>query len=223
MARQERSVEGAAGRPVSRDLGRLRALWRFLRPYRRQVATAVLALSVAAGTVLALGAGLRKLVDEGFASGNTALLDQAVLVLFGVVILLAGASYLRFYMVSWIGERVVADIRRAVFDRVIGLSPAYFEVTRSGEILSRLTTDTSVLQLVIGTSASFALRNALLLVGGTVLLVVTSAKLTGLVFLVIPLVLVPILVFGRRVRRLSRASQDRVADVGAYVDEALTG
>jgi len=137
------------------------------------------------------------------------------------MVVLAGASFARFYFVSWIGERVVADLRRAVFDRVIALSPAYFEVTRTGEILSRMTTDTTLLQLVVGTSVPIALRNGLLLVGGTGLLFVTSAKLTGLVFLVIPLVLVPILVFGRRVRRLSRASQDRVADVGVYIDETL--
>ncbi|MFQ5495982.1 MAG: ABC transporter transmembrane domain-containing protein, partial [Phycisphaerae bacterium] len=208
-------------RPGSRNLSQLRTLWRFVRPYRVQVAGAVVALAVAAGTVLGLGFGLRLLIDEGFASGNVNLLDRAVLVLLGVVVLMAGASYSRFYLVSWIGERVVADIRRAVFDRVIALSPAFFETTRTAEVLSRLTTDTTVLQLVVGTSVSIALRNALLLVGGLVLLVVTSARLTGLVILVVPLVIVPILVFGRKVRRLSRASQDRIADVGAYVDESL--
>ena len=213
---------GATGeRPGSRELGHLAELWRFGRPYRPQILATIGALTVAAGTVLGLGFGLRKLVDQGFASGNAALLDQAVLVLFGVILLLAAASYVRAYLVSWIGERVVADIRRAVFDRMIDMSPAYYEVTRTGEILSRLTTDTTLLQTMIGTSASFALRNLLLLAGGTALLAVTSAKLTGLVFLVIPLVLLPILVYGRRVRRLSSASQDRVADVGAYVDETL--
>ena len=208
-------------RPGSRNLAQLRALWPFVRPYGWPIGGAAVALVIAAATVLAMGFGLRKLIDEGFSSGNVALLDQAVLVLFAVVIVLAAASYARFYLVSWIGERVVADIRRAVFDRVVALSPAYYEVTRIGEIMSRLTTDTSVLQMVVGTSASIALRNTLLLVGGTVLLAVTSAKLTGLVLLVIPLVLVPILLYGRRVRRLSRASQDRVADVGAYADESL--
>ncbi|MCH8808952.1 MAG: ATP-binding cassette domain-containing protein [Proteobacteria bacterium] len=210
-----------AERASSRKLGQLGRIWRFVKPYRLRVAGAACAVAVAAGTVLGLGFGLRKLVDEGFASGNADLLDEAIWVLFGVVLLLAAASYTRFYLVSWVGERVVADIRRAVFDQVIRLSPAYYEVTRTGEILSRLTTDTSVLQMVVGTSVSIALRNAIMLVGGTVLLAVTSARLTGLVFLVVPLVLVPILVFGRRVRRLSRASQDRVADVGSYVDEAL--
>ena len=210
-----------AERASSRKLGQLGRIWRFAKPYRLRIAGATFAVAVAAGTVLGLGFGLRKLVDEGFASGNADLLDEAIWVLFGVVLLLAAASYTRFYLVSWVGERVVADIRRAVFDQVIRLSPAYYEVTRTGEILSRLTTDTSVLQMVVGTSVSIALRNAIMLVGGTVLLAVTSARLTGLVFLVVPLVLVPILVFGRRVRRLSRASQDRVADAGSYVDEAL--
>ncbi len=224
MARGRDSAAQAAGgteRPGSRDIGQLRRIWGFVRPYRGRVAAAGVALTVAAATVLAMGMGLRRLVDEGFSSGNADLLDQAVLVLFGVIVLLAAASYARFYLVSWLGERVVADIRRAVYARVIALSPAYFEVTRTGEILSRLTTDTSILQLVIGTSASFALRNTLLLIGGLALLVVTSAKLTGLVVLVVPLVLVPILFFGRKVRGLSRASQDRVADVGAYAEESL--
>ncbi|MGP1255324.1 MAG: ABC transporter transmembrane domain-containing protein [Kiloniellales bacterium] len=208
-------------RPKSRDLRVLATLWSFVRPYRLQVSLAAAALVVAAGTVLALGKGLRMLVDEGFASGNAALLDKAVLVLLGVVVVLAGATYARFFLVSWIGERVVADVRRAVFDRVITLSPAYFEINRTGEILSRLTTDTTILQVVVGSSVSVALRNVLLFIGGLALLMITSPKLTGLVLLVVPLVLLPIIFFGRRVRRLSRESQDRIADVGAYVDESL--
>ncbi len=219
--RNKTAPDTGGERPGSRDLGQLRRIWGFVRPYRRQVAAAGVALTVAAATVLAMGMGLRRLVDDGFSSGNADLLDQAVLILFGVIVVLAASSYARFYLVSWLGERIVADIRRAVYARVIALSPAYFEVTRTGEILSRLTADTSILQLVIGTSASFALRNILLLIGGLVLLVVTSAKLTGLVVLVVPLVLVPILVFGRKVRSLSRDSQDRVADIGAYAEESL--
>ncbi|MCG8357937.1 MAG: ATP-binding cassette domain-containing protein [Kiloniellales bacterium] len=220
MRQRVAQVEGE--RPRGRDLGQLTYLWRFVRPYRLQVAGALVALTVAAATVLVLGLGLRKLVDEGFASGNAALLDQAVLVLIGVILLLAASSYARFFLVSWIGERVVADLRQAVYDHVITLSPAYFEVTRTGEVQSRLTTDTTLLQLVVGTSASIALRNLLLLIGGAVLLLITSPKLTGIVFLVVPVVLLPILIFGRRVRRLSRASQDRIADLGAYADETLT-
>ncbi|RKQ70035.1 ABC transporter transmembrane domain-containing protein [Oceanibaculum indicum] len=202
-------------------LGPLRHLLRFLAPYKGQIAGALTALVIAASTVLGLGMGLRYLVDGAFGAGNPALLDQAVIVLFGVVLVLAVASYVRFYLVSWIGERVVADIRKAVFDHVLSLSPGFFETTRTGEVLSRLTSDTTLVQVVVGSSASIALRNTLLLVGGTVMLVITSPVLTGLVFLVVPLVVAPILIYGRKVRRLSRDSQDRLADVGAYIEESL--
>jgi ATP-binding cassette subfamily B protein len=224
VMRERSAAEAGASeeRAVSRNLRELGFLWRFMRPYPLQLVGAALALSVAALTVLGLGFGLRKLVDEGFAAGNATLFDQAILVLLAAVLVLAAASYSRFYLVSWLGERIVADLRRRVFGHVIELSPAYYEVTRTGEILSRLTTDTTLLQVVVGTSAPIALRNLLLLVGGTVLLFVTSAKLTALVFLVTPLVLLPILWYGRRVKRLSRASQDRIADVGSYIDETLT-
>jgi ATP-binding cassette subfamily B protein len=205
----------------SRDFRALRRVLGFVRPYWIAIIGAMLALVVAAGTVLALGQGLRQLVDHGFRSGDAATLDGAVLVLILVVVVLAAATFCRFYLVSWIGERVVADLRRAVFDRVIELSPAYFETRRVGEILSRLTTDTTLLQTVIGSSVSQALRNALMLAGGLLMLAITSAKLTGLVLLVVPLVVVPILVFGRRVRRLSRESQDAIASVSAYAEEAI--
>jgi len=208
-------------RPGSRHLSVLLHLWPFLSPYRWQILGAMGALALAAGTVLAMGLGVRKLVDEGFGGQDAALLDRAVLVLFAVVALLAFSSFARFYLVSWVGERVVADLRRRVFDHVMTLSPAYFEVTRTGEIMSRLTTDTTLLQATVGVTATTALRNVLMLIGGVVLLFVTSAKLTALVLLVVPLVLLPILFFGRRVRRLSRDTQDRVADIGAYVDETL--
>ena len=211
----------AGGRQPSRDLGQLRHVLRFLKPYKLAVAGAILALTTAAATVLALGFGLRRLVDEGFRGGDTALLDRALVVMFGVIALLALASYGRYFLVSWIGERMVADIRRAVYGHVIGLSPAFFETTKTGEILSRLTTDTTVLQVVVGSTASMALRNLLMLVGGTALLAITSPKLTGLVFLVVPVVILPIVIFGRRVRRLSRLSQDRVADVSAHVNETV--
>ncbi|KJB95976.1 ABC transporter ATP-binding protein [Skermanella aerolata KACC 11604] len=180
-----------------------------------------MSLTVAAGTVLGLGAGLRALVDQGFAAGNPALLDKGLLVMLAVICILAASTYGRFYLVSWIGERVVADLRRAVFDHVVKLSPSFFESTRTGEVLSRLTTDTTVLQVVVGSTVSIALRNMLLLIGGSVMLLFTSAKLTGLVFLVVPLVVFPIVIFGRKVRKLSRESQDRIADVGSFVDEAL--
>jgi ATP-binding cassette subfamily B protein len=186
-----------------------------------RMAGAMLTLLVASATVLGLGQGLRRLVDDGFKSGDAATLDRAVLVLIGVVVLLAGSTFCRFYLVSWIGERVVADIRRAVFDRLIALSPAYFEVHRTGDILSRLTTDTTVLQTVIGSTVSQALRNGLLLIGGLAMLAVTSIKLTLLVLLIVPVVIVPILFYGRRVRRLSRDSQDAIAAFGAYAEETI--
>jgi ATP-binding cassette subfamily B protein len=208
--------------PASRDLRPLRALIPFLLPYRLQIAGALVALVVAAGTVLGLGRGLQALVDGGFAAGNPGLLDQALLVMMGALVLLAVATYARFSLVSWIGERVVADLRRAVFDNVVTLSPGFFESTKTGEVLSRLTTDTTLLQSLVGSSVSIALRNALLLVGGVGMLLVTSPRLTGLVLLVVPLVVAPLVIFGRRVRKLSRASQDRVADVGATLDEVLS-
>ena len=204
-----------------RDLRALAPVFAMARPYWLRVVGASVALLVAAATILALGQGLRRMVDDGFRNGDASLMDRAVFILFGVILVLSASTYCRFYLVSWIGERVVADLRRAVFDRVIGLSPAYFETRRTGEIISRLTTDTTLLQTVIGSSVSQALRNGLLLIGGLGLLAATSAKLTGLVLLLVPVVVVPILVFGRRVRRLSRDSQDEIASISAYAEEAI--
>jgi ATP-binding cassette subfamily B protein len=191
----------------------------YLRPYRLAIVGALIALIIAAGTVMTMGQGLRLLIDRGF---RTELLDQALLVFLVVIFVLALASYSRFFLVSWIGERVVADIRRAIFQHIIKLSPGFFEVTPTGEVLSRLTTDTTLLQVIIGSSVSIALRNTLLFVGCSIMLAVTNPRLTGFVFLFVPLVIVPIIFFGRRVRRFSRASQDRLADVGAFGTETLS-
>ncbi len=224
MAKQPRNHSAAKGtddQPAKRSLRELRRLGRFVRPYRLAVAGACLALVIAAATVLVIGQGLRRLVDEGFAAGNTGLLDDALVGLLVIVVVLAGATYSRFFMVSWIGERVVADIRKAVFEHTLRLEPAFFETMRIGEVMSRLTADTTLIQTVVGTSASMAMRNVLLVLGGLVMLAVTSPRLTLLVLVVVPLVLVPILVFGRKVRRLSRESLDRLADVSAYVDESI--
>jgi ATP-binding cassette subfamily B protein len=220
-ARDGAGAGGRGSRPSAQEIASLRRIFPFLAPYKLRLSLAGIALTVAAGTVLALGSGLRSLVDNGFSSGNAAMLDQALVVLLVVVTVLAAATAARFYLVAWIGERVVADIRRAVYDHVVKLSPAFFEVTRTGEIMSRLTTDTTLIESVVGSSGSMAARNVLMLVGGVVMLFVTSPKLTGLVFLVVPLVVATILVFGRQVRRLSRTSQDRVADVSDYVEESL--
>lgn len=208
-------------RPKSRDLRQLLHLRRFLSPYRRQILGATVALTVTASTMMALGQGLRHLIDQGFANADRSLLEMSVLVLFGVAVLLALGTYARFYLVTWVGERVVADIRREIFDHLLSLDPAFFEMTRTGEVLSRITTDTTLLQAVVGSSISVALRNLLLFVGGMGLLILTSPKLTGLVLLVVPVVLVPILFFGRKVRGLSRLSQDKVAEVSAEASEAL--
>ncbi|HEX6979346.1 MAG TPA: ABC transporter transmembrane domain-containing protein [Alphaproteobacteria bacterium] len=208
-------------RPGSRNFGVLRRLFAFVWPYRGRVALAAVALTVAAGTVLTFGALLRWLVDQGFAAGEAHRLDQALVALLATILVLAIATFARAYFVSWLGERVAADLRNAVFANVIRLSPGFFEATRTGEVLSRLTTDTTVLQVVVGSSASMAVRNVLLVVGGVAMMAVTSLKLTALTLLVVPVVIAPIILFGRRVRALSRASQDRIGDVGADVDERI--
>ncbi|HDZ57206.1 MAG TPA: ATP-binding cassette domain-containing protein [Pseudomonas xinjiangensis] len=194
---------------------------RFIAPYRGQVIGALLALTFTAGITLSLGQGLRLLVDQGFATRSPDLLNQSVGLFFILVVALAIGTFARFYLVSWIGERVVADIRKQVFDHLIDLHPGFYESNRGLEIQSRLTADTTVLQSVIGTTVSIALRNALMLLGGVILLFVTNPKLTSIVMIAIPLVIAPIVFFGRRVRKLSRLSQDRVADVGSYVGEIL--
>ncbi|MGE5146910.1 MAG: ABC transporter transmembrane domain-containing protein [Candidatus Eiseniibacteriota bacterium] len=220
-ARSEATAPTSTARPISRDLRYLRVILKFLKPYRLQVAIACLALVVAASTVLAFGSGLRWLIDRGLGAGNGTLLDDALAAMFGVIAIMALATFGRAFTVAWLGERIAADIRKAVFDNVLRLSPSFYEITPTGEVLSRLTTDTTLLQTIVGSSASMALRNLLMFVGGTILMAVTSPKLTGLVFLVVPIVVAPVVIFGRRVRRLSRASQDRIGDVSAYVGETL--
>ncbi|BBP66120.1 MULTISPECIES: ABC transporter transmembrane domain-containing protein [Pseudomonas] len=193
----------------------------FIAPYRKQVAGALLALVVTAGITLSMGQGIRLLVDQGFMTRSPHLLNQSIGLFMVLVIALAMGTFARFYLVSWIGERVVADIRRQVFNHLVYLHPGFYENNRSSEIQSRLTADTTLLQSVIGSSLSLFLRNALMVVGGIVLLFVTNPKLTSIVVIALPLVLAPILLFGRRVRSLSRQSQDRIADVGSYVSETL--
>ncbi len=205
----------------SRQRGAMRLAWRFIAPYRGRVVGALLAFMFTAAITLSMGQGIKLLVDQGLATQSPAALRQSLLLFFVLVLALAFGTYTRFYLVSWIGERVVADIRRRVFDHLIELHPGFYESNRSSEIQSRLTADTTLLQSVIGSSLSMALRNLIMLIGGSVLLVVTNPKLSGIVLLALPLVVAPILLFGRRVRALSRQSQDRVADVGSYVGEAL--
>ncbi len=207
--------------PAKGRIAELARLWRFVAPYKFAVGGAMVALVVAAVTVLFVGVGVRLLVDEGFSDRNSGVLDDALMGLLVIVVVLAIATYSRYSFVSWLGERVVADIRKMVFAHVLTLDAAFFETTRVGDVMSRITTDTTVLQVVIGSSASVAMRNLLLLSGGLIMLVVTSPKLTLMVVAFVPVVVGPIIFIGRRVRRLSRTSQDRIADIGAHVEESL--
>lgn len=211
------SVHSSTAAPLSRR----QILLDLLRPYRLRIGFALIALVVSAACVLLIGQGLKQVIDKGFVAGSPALLNYALLGLLGVILVMSVATYSRFYLVSWLGERITADLRRRVFSHLLTLSPVFFEQNRTGDVLSRLTNDTTQLETVIGSSVSMALRNALLLLGGLVMLAVTSLKLMALVLVAIPFVLVPIIVFGRRLRKLARASQDSVADVGAYTDEVI--
>jgi len=193
----------------------------FLLPYKKQMAIALLALIVTSGLTLGLVQYVRIIVDSGFVAGSRASLNTAVIGFIMVAVAQAVGTFTRFYWVSWLGERVTADIRKAVFNHIIDLHPGYFEANLSGEISSRITTDTTLIQSVVGSSASIALRNILMLIGGVVLLFITNPRLTSVVLICIPLVIGPILYFGRKVRRLSRSSQDEVANVGAYVGESI--
>ena len=205
----------------SRQRRAIRLAAHFVSPYRWHAVGALLALIVTAGITLSMGQGIKLMVDKGFMTQSPHLLNQSIGFFLLLVLGLSVGTFVRFYLVSWIGERVVADIRRQVFNHLIDLHPGFYENNRSSEIQSRLTTDTTLLQSVIGSSLSLFLRNSLMVIGGVVLLFVTNPKLTSIVVVALPLVLAPILIFGRRVRNLSRQSQDRIADVGSYVAEAL--
>ncbi|NDW32676.1 ABC transporter transmembrane domain-containing protein [Salipiger sp. PrR007] len=208
-------------REKSRKLGSLAALWPFMKPYRGLMIAAVLALIATATVSLTLPLAVRRVVDN-FGTQDGALLDRYFMAALGIAALLALGTAARYALVTRLGERVVADIRKAVFDRVIGLSPAFYENTMTGEVLSRITTDTTLILSVIGSSVSIALRNLLLFVGGLTLMLFTSAKLTGMVLLIVPVVIVPILTLGRRLRKLSRENQDWIAVSSGNAAEALS-
>jgi len=211
----------ARGRPVSKKLTPLRALKPFIMPYRGMIAAAAAALIVASIATLVLPAAVRGVIDHGFSQQDAANIGRYFLALIAVAGVMGIAAATRFYLVTWIGERVVADVRSRVFSHVLSLSPRFFETTRTGEVLSRLTADTTLVQTVIGSSASLALRNLVMALGSLAMMFVTSPKLTGLCLVGVPLVVAPIILFGRRVRKLSRESQDRLADTSAYASEAL--
>ncbi len=207
-------------RAKSRQIGSLRALGPFLAPYKAMLLAALGALILTAAVSLTLPLAVRRVVD-GFETSSAELLDQYFLALLAVAVVFAGGAALRFYLVTRLGERVVADIRKTVFDRMIGMSPAFFERIMTGEVLSRITTDTTLLLSVISSSVSIALRNALILLGGIVLMFYTAPKLSGAVLLIVPVVIIPIVVLGRRLRRLSRESQDWIAESSGNASEAL--
>ena len=207
--------------PRKKKLSTLFLLRDFVRPYKKQLLAAMAALIFTAAITLSVGQGIRMLIDHGFVEQSLEQLNTAIFFILLLALLMSAGTFIRFYLVSWLGERVSADIRLAVFDHVIGLHPSYFETNRSGEIMSRLTTDTTLLQSIIGSSLSMALRSSLTLVGALVMLLVTNLKLTLIVLACVPLVLMPILIYGRRVRALSRRSQDSIANVGSYAGEII--
>ena len=204
-----------------RKASEINLLWVFLSPYNGTIIKAMIALVIAAGSTLAIPQAIRRIVDMGFSSVDVDLINLYFLALLGVAVILALATFARYYFVTWLGERVVTDIRREVFGKVLTLSPVFFEKNRSGDILSRLNTDTTVIQSVVGSTASVALRNMLTLVGGLIMMLVTNWVLTGYVFLLLPFIVAPLILLGRRVRGLSRTSQDKLADASASANETI--
>jgi len=196
-------------------------LWQFVKPYKSRLAIAVLALLLTSALTLSLGQGIRLMVDQGFSAGSAQGLEDALYITLFIIVFTAIGAYFRFFMVSWIGERVVADIRKKLYKHLLGLPPSFFEDNLAGEIQSRVTTDTTLLQTVIGSSFSFALRNSLTFVGGLTLMFISNIKLSLVVIAVVPVIVFPIVYFGRKVKKLSKQSQDEVASVGAWAGESL--
>jgi ATP-binding cassette subfamily B protein len=196
-------------------------LWQFVRPYRMRLIVAITALVATAMLTLSLGQGVKLMIDEGFSSQSTAGLASALGIVGFIIVAMSIGAYFRFYMVSWLGERVVADVRKKLYRHLVSLPPSFFEDNLAGEIQSRVTTDTTLLQTVIGSSFSFALRNALTFIGGLTLMFISNIKLTLIVLLVVPFIVFPLIYFGRKVKQLSRDSQDKIATVGAWAGESL--
>ena len=193
----------------------------FLKPYKLKVVAAIICLMIGSLAWLSLGQGVRLMVDEGFVRDNAQRLNEIILLVLGITAVSGTAVFCRFYLMTWLGERVSADIRLTVYNQLLKLSPAFYAKVRTGEVISRFTADSTLLQTVVGSSLSMALRSSVTVLGGLVMMGITSVKMTLLVLLAVPLVLGPVIFFGRKVRTLARESQDRVADLGAYVDETL--
>ncbi len=211
----------SADRPRAKSLNPLRALLPFIRPYRGMLAAALAALLVASVAMLALPVALREVIDHVVSAKDSTALNRCLIGFLGASVIFGISAALRFYLVTWLGERVVADLRSAVYRRVVRMDPLFYETTRVGEVLSRLTTDTTLVQAISGVNLSIVLRSSLSLIGGLVMMGLTSAELMGIMVVLIPVVVVPLIVIGRRVRILSRASQDRIADTSGLAGETL--
>ena len=214
-------LDNSSAKNKSKAFTSLLPIFAFIKPYKLMLALALFALLVTAAVNLSLGQGVKFVIDGGFIAGSVEQLQSAVLGLISLISLLAVGTFSRFYLMSWLGERVSADMRKAVFNRIVTLHPSYFEENRSGELMSRLTTDTALLQSIIGSSFSMALRSILLLIGGLVMLMVTNFKLTLFVVFSVPIILIPMMIYGRKVRKLAESSQGAIADVGTYAGEII--
>lgn len=214
--------EDISYRQTNSDLSLLKPAIGFLKPYKKQMVIAGFALIFTSALALSFGQGLRVVIDNGYMTTSPELLNQTIIGFIVLILMVALGTYIRFNLVLWIGERISADIRKAVFTHVIDLHPGFFDSNLSGEIQTRITTDTTIIQSVISVSASIALRNTLTFVGGIILMLFTNPKLSMIVFVLIILVVFPLRYFGQRVRKLSRASQDRIANAGAFVGETLS-
>jgi ATP-binding cassette subfamily B protein len=215
------SDPSSADRPKAKSARPLASLLPFLKPYRGVLAWAMVALLLASGSMLALPVALKQLVDRGMSAGNADTIDIYFIAFLGVAVLFGAFAAMRFYLVTWLGERVVADIRTAVYRNIVRMDPQFFEVTRTGEVLSRLTTDTTLVQSISGVGLSIALRSSINLAGSIVMMGVTNLRLLGLILIAMPVVIVPVIALGRRLRTLSRSSQDRIADTSGLAGETL--
>lgn len=207
--------------PPKKKVSEIKLLWVFLSPYKSTIFKALIALVIAASATLAIPQAIRQIIDQGFTSVSINTINLYFLGLLGIAFILALATFGRYYLVTWLGERVVTDIRREVFSKVLTLSPVFFENNRSGDILSRLNTDTTVIQSVVGSTASVALRNVITMIGGLIMMLYTNWLLTAYVFMLLPFIVVPLIFFGRKVRNLSRVSQDKIADASATANETI--
>jgi ATP-binding cassette subfamily B protein len=208
---------------AKKNVGTLRRLLPYLKPYTQQMLYAAVALVISSAAVLAVGPIMQGMVDEGFATGHDYKLDKALMMMLGVIALISAATYARFYFVSWVGERLVADLRKRIYYHLLKLSPSFYESAKSGDLISRMNTDTSLIQVVVGSAFSIAARNVLLLIGGIVMMMITSIKMGVLVVAALPFVLVPLLFLGNMVKNLSRETQEKLSEVGAGLEETIYG